>query len=468
MSRSTLDNTVPAVARLLAERQISAAELVDHYLDRISQVDGALHSYVEVLGDEARAAAKRADETRMAGRATSPLHGVPFAVKDVFDAKGVATTAGSASLKDNIAKRDSTAVARLREAGAILLGKLATHELTHGGVDFDTPWPPARNPWNLEYDPGGSSSGPGAAVAAGLCTFALGTDTGGSIRKPAGNCGIAGLKPTYGRVSRYGVMLNAPSLDHCGPIARTAAGCAPVLQAIAGRDPLDPESSLEPLANYGEAIGKDIRGVRVGSVAHFWRDDLPIAKDVMLGMESALATLAELGADVRDVKLKPIAEFNEIKLNIQRPELFHNYGEAIRSAPEQFGPRLRNRMNGYETIPAVEYLKARERQRELAADMLTSMSDFDVLVTAGPGPAAKIRDVAARSNLNIADLTLPFSLTGFPVIAICIGFTPEGLPFSMQIVGKPFDELSVLRVADAYERATPWHRRVPELAGRAP
>jgi aspartyl-tRNA(Asn)/glutamyl-tRNA(Gln) amidotransferase subunit A len=454
---------VSGVAKLLADKKISSTELTEHYLERIGRLDGELHSFIHVMAESALSAAKLADAERSAGGPVGPLHGVPFAVKDVYDAAGVVTTGGSAAFKDKMASRDSTAIARLRGAGAILLGKLGTHELTHGGVDFELPWSPARNPWNINYDPGGSSSGSGAAVAADLCAFALGTDTGGSIRKPAGMCGIAGLKPTFGRVSRFGVMLNAASMDHCGPMAHTAADCAMVLQAIAGHDPLDAASSAVPVPNYSAAIGKDIRDMRIGVVSHFWTEDLPAGPDMREGMQAVVETLKQLGAGISDVRLKPVAEFNEAKLNIQRPELFFAYGRDIRSRPQQFGPNLRHRMENYEQITAVDYLAARKRQSELTADMLHAMADFDVLVTAGPGPASKLDDVAARTNLNVADLTLPFSLTGFPVMATCIGFTRGDLPFSMQIVGKPFDESAVLRVADAYERATAWHLRRPKI-----
>jgi aspartyl-tRNA(Asn)/glutamyl-tRNA(Gln) amidotransferase subunit A len=452
-----------SIASRLARKDYSAVDLTRHYLGQIERLDGKLHSFIHLMADRALSEARDADDERAAGRSRSLLHGIPFAVKDVFDVQGVATTGGSPAFRDNVASHDSTAVARLRSAGAILLGKLATHELTHGGVDFGLPWPPACNPWNLDYDTGGSSSGPGAAVGAGLCAFALGTDTGGSIRKPAGLCGIAGLKPTFGRVSRFGVMLNAPSLDHCGPMARTARDCAIVLQAIAGQDLSDASSSFEPVPDYSASVGKDIRGLRVGVVSHFWTEDLPAGPDMCEGMQTAIEILKQLGAKVCDVRLRPISEFNEAKLNIQRPELFIAYGNYIRSRPQQFGPKLRHRMDNYERITAVDYLAAKQRQRELTTDMLRTMVDVDVLVTAGPGPASKLEDVAARSNLNVADLTLPFSLTGFPVMVTCIGFNKGGLPFSMQIVGKPFDECAVLRVADAYERATPFNLRRPKI-----
>jgi Asp-tRNA(Asn)/Glu-tRNA(Gln) amidotransferase A subunit family amidase len=467
MPITELDSNLSTIATRLARNDYSSTDLTKYYLDQIALLDGKLHSYINVMAESALRDAHQADRQRSNACVRGALHGIPFAVKDVYDAQGEVTTGGSPAFRDKVAERDATVIARLRESGAILLGKLATHELTHGGVDFGLPWPPARNPWNVDYDPGGSSSGPGAAVAAGLCAFALGTDTGGSIRKPAGMCGIAGLKPTFGRVSRFGVMLNAASLDHCGPMAHTAADCSIVLQAIAGPDPLDPNSASEKVPDYSSAIGKGIAGTQIGVVSHFWTEDLPASPVMHDGMEQAIEVLKRLGAEIRDVRLKPISEYAAVKVTIQRFELFAAYGHDIRSRRTQFGPNIRNRMDDYELITVEDYRAAKQRQIELTADMVRAMAKTDVLITAGPGPAALLADVTARSRPPPADLTLPFNLTGFPAIATCIGFTDRNLPFSMQIVGRPFDECAVLRVATAYERATQWHRRHPDMQWRA-
>ncbi len=463
MSITDSNGDLLAMARGLASNDYSSLDLVQHYLQRIARLDDKLHSYTNVMTERALSEARRADFSRLQGHTLGPLHGIPFGAKDVYDVEGEATTAGSPAFKNRVATRDATAIARLRGAGAILLGKLATHELTHGGVDFGLPWPPARNPWNLDYDPGGSSSGAGVAVASGLCAFALGTDTGGSIRKPAAMCGISGLKPTFGRVSRYGVMLNAASLDHCGPMARTASGCAVVLQAIAGRDTLDSVSAPASVPDYMASIGKGIDGLRIGVVSHFWTEDLPSLPPVREGMGQAIEMLKRIGAKVTDVRLKSIAEYTETKLTIQRFELFALYGQDIRSRRAEFGPKMRNRMDDYALITKEAYLAAKQRQAELTAEMLRSMADIDVLITAGPGPAEPLANVAARSGAPAGDLTLPFNLTGFPAAVTCIGFTEHDLPLSLQVVGKPFAEGTVLRVADAYERATRWHLRHPNV-----
>jgi aspartyl-tRNA(Asn)/glutamyl-tRNA(Gln) amidotransferase subunit A len=467
MSIVPRNDDLGTIAARLAREEYSSVELTRGYLDEVERIDGTLGSYVSIMAERALSDACVADEERAAGRLRGPLHGIPFAVKDVYDVQGVLTTGGSPAFRGNVAKRDATVVARLRQAGAVLLGKLATHELTHGGVDLGLPWPPARNPWHLDHDPGGSSSGPGVAVAAGLCAFAMGTDTGGSIRKPAGMCGITGLKPTFGRISRHAVMLNAASLDHCGPMARSAADCAIVLQAIAGHDPLDAASAAEPVPNYAAAIGQAIRGLRVGVVSN-WTEDLQVPKVVRDGLEDAVAVLRQLGASVGGIKLRPVGEYTAAKLTIQRSELFAAYGLDIRDRRQEFGPNIRNRMDDYESITPDEYRAAKLRQRELSTDMLDAMANIDVLVTAGPGPAPLLADAAVRARSKPgSDLTLAFNLTGVPALATCIGFSDGGLPFCMQVVGHPFDEETVFRVADAYERATVWQHRRPNIPIKA-
>lgn len=460
-----LPSLAEAAAQLAQGRTTSTA-LVEHCLDRIERYDGELHSFVALQPERALEAAARADRELRGGKLRGPLHGIPYAVKDVYDAAGFPTTGGSPAFVDNIADRDATAVARLHAAGAILIGKLATHELTYGGVDTALPWAPARNPWDPARDPGGSSSGSAVAVAAGFCLAALGTDTGGSIRVPAALCGIVGLKPTYGRVSRRGMMLNSFTLDHCGPMAWTVADCALLLQTIAGFDPEDPACAERPVPDFGAALGRGVAGVRIGVVSHFWERDLPADSTVRDAMAAALATLCELGAGLHDTELHPLAEYAEPKVTIQMPEIFSLYGEDARNRPEAFGPKFRHRIATGDRIAAVDYFRAQQRRLELARHMAEVMSRFDVLVTSGPYPAERLAEVAAQTRLNKTEITVPFSVTGFPALSICCGFSGDGLPLSMQIAGKPFDEMAILRVADAYERATPWRERRPPL-GRA-
>jgi aspartyl-tRNA(Asn)/glutamyl-tRNA(Gln) amidotransferase subunit A len=455
--------TIREAAARIADGRLTSTALTKLCLERIERYDGTLHSFISVAPEQALAAAARADRELQDGRRRGPLHGIPYAAKDVYDTRGLATTGASRAFRDNVPVRDARAISRLEEAGAVLLGKLMTHELTYGGVDAALAWPLARNPWDPTRDPGGSSSGSGAAVAAGLCLAALGTDTGGSIRLPAALCGIVGLKPTYGRVSRHGVMLNSFSLDHCGPMTWTVDDCACMLQAIAGYDSNDPASSSESVPDFSAALGRDIKGVRVGVVSHFWEDDLPADQVVRKGMSAVLEVLRESGAVLRDVNLRPLAEYAAGKVTIQTPEIYSLYGQQTREQPELFGPKFRNRIAPGAQIAAVDYVRAQRLRAELKQHMSDAMADVDVLLTSGPYPARDLNEAAADTRLNKVEITVPFSMTGFPAISICSGFTPEGLPLSIQIVGRPFDEASALRVADAYERATPWRLRRPSL-----
>jgi aspartyl-tRNA(Asn)/glutamyl-tRNA(Gln) amidotransferase subunit A len=416
-----------------------------------------------VAAERALEAAGKADRELREGRYRGLLHGIPYAVKDVYETAGLRTTGGSRAFLKNVPKQNATCVERLDTAGAVLLGKLATHELAYGGVDTALPWPPARNPWNCNCEPGGSSAGAGVAVAAGFCLAALGTDTGGSIRVPAALCGVVGLKPTYGRVSRNGVMLNSFTLDHCGPMTWTVADCAALLQAISGYDEKDPTSSTTPVPDFSRMLGHDIKGMRIGVVTAFWERDLPAEKVVCEGMAAALDTLRDLGASLKQTELRPLAEYAGPKVTIQLPEIFSLYGEDARLRPEEFGPKFRNRIAPGAGVAAVDYLRAQRRRQQLIHHMNEIMSRFDVLVTAGTYPARSLVDAATESQLNKVEITVPFSMTGFPALSICIGFTTDGLPLSMQVVGRPFDEATILRVAHAYERVTPWRNRRPRV-----
>src|SRR5436190_20997946 len=298
--------TIAEAARLIESRELSPVELVDSRLDRITRLDDRLHSFIRVLADSARADARAAEAEIAAGKYRGPLHGIPIGLKDIYETAGVATTGHSKVMQDHVPKADAFSVAKLKSAGAIVMGKLATHEFAFGGPSFDLPWPPARNPWNPEHFTGGSSSGTAAAVAAGMVLGGLGSDTGGSIRSPAALCGITGLKPTYGRVSRRGVFPLAFSLDHVGPMAWTAEDCAILLQALAGHDPRDPASADIPADNYRSGLKKSIRGVRIGVVRHFFEKDNKAGEQTVRAIDAALAVLKAQGAVVREVKLSPL------------------------------------------------------------------------------------------------------------------------------------------------------------------
>jgi aspartyl-tRNA(Asn)/glutamyl-tRNA(Gln) amidotransferase subunit A len=452
--------SIAEASTLIAARHLSPLELVDALLDRIARLDGELNSYLLVTADRARDQARNLEAELSRGHCRGPMHGIPYALKDAFATAGIRTTGQSKIFVDNVPKQNAAVVDRLEEAGGILLGKLATNELTFGGVSFDLPWPPARNPWDRERDPGGSSSGSGVAVAAGLCLVALGTDTGGSIRKPAGWCGIVGFKPTYGLVSRSGVMSNSHTLDTCGPMARSVEDAAIVLAVIAGQDPRDP-ASLDRKVDVSSFRG-DIKGVRIGVVRSFYERDLPASEEVCISMERAVEIFAELGASITDCELPRVHDFARCKVEIQQPEIYSVYCRELEIRPHDFSPRFLQRIMPGREISAVTYLEAQAKRRRLTTEMLEAMKEVDVLVMPAPyGPGPLLVDSASDPILNKPDLLVPFSVARMPAICLCNGFSAKGPPLSMQIAGRPWDDIMVLRVADAYERATPWHQRHP-------
>src|SRR5881296_4528025 len=300
MTAQVQDLSIAELSRLIAARTLSLVELVEALIRRVEDYDAQLHAFITPTFDLARQQAKTAEAEIAAGHLRGPLHGIPFGLKDIYDTRGILTSGHSRVFIDRIPREDATTVSKLYDAGAVLLGKLATHEMAHAGPSFDLPWPPARNPWSLERFTGGSSSGSGAAVAAGMVPVALGSDTGGSIRGPASLCGVVGLMPTFGLVSRAGVITNSYTFDHCGPLARTVEDCALVLQALAGYDPNDAGSVRRDIPSYREALRDDLRGLRIGVLRHHWEEDIPAAEDVRNAMDAALDVLRRLGATSRN------------------------------------------------------------------------------------------------------------------------------------------------------------------------
>ncbi len=453
---------IAQLAPLLRGGVVSPVALVQAHLDRIARYDGAINSFITVTADHALAAARVAAGEIAAGHYRGPLHGVPFALKDIIDARGVRTTAHSRLMPETAAADDAPVTRRLNEAGAILLGKLATFEFALGGPSWDLPWPPARNPWNTAYLPGGSSSGSGAAVAARFVPLAIGTDTGGSVRWPAAACGIVGLKPTYGLLSRRGVQPNTFSLDHCGPLTRTVRDCALALQATAGRDPLDPASADVAVPDYAAALTGDIAGMRIGWVRSFY--DGTATDEVSEGVAAAVAELRGLGAVVREIDLGDIGDYCDCKTLISAAELFAIHKPDLRTRPELFGAKLRRRVLGGAFVTGEEYVQALRWRTELARRILAAFADVDALVTAGWLATADPADPDGRDFLRANRLvTMPFSLAGIPAMSVPCGFGEHGLPLSVQVAARPFDEATVLRIGDAYERARGWHLREPSL-----
>ena len=462
--------TIAEAARRLEARTLSPVALVEALLERIATLNPQLDAFVTLMGRQAREAALRAEAEITAGNYRGPLHGIPFGLKDIYDTAGIPTTGHSRTAMDNVPETDSTVTDRLVAAGGILMGKLSTHEFAHGGPSFDLPWPPARNPWNREHFTGGSSSGSGASIAAGFLFGAMGSDTGGSIRNPAALCGIVGLKPTYGLVSRHGVIPNSYSFDHCGPMTRTVEDCAIMLAAIAGFDPADPASADVAIPDYRAALTGDIQGLRIGVVRHFWEEDLPANAEVRAAMEASLELLEDLGAVCEDVRLLPMQDYYDVKVVIAESELFSVHRKALCERPGDFGVDFLARSLPACLFGGADYVEAQRRRRLQVAAMEPIYETFDVLVTAGPyGPAPRLDSHSTIGFWQKPSIATPFDVTGGPALSLCNGFSESGLPLAMQIIGRPFDETMVLRVADCYEKATRWHQRHPVLeAGLTP
>jgi aspartyl-tRNA(Asn)/glutamyl-tRNA(Gln) amidotransferase subunit A len=460
--------SISEAARLIEQRRLSPVELTRAYLDRIATYDPQLNAYLLVTADRALEAARAAEAEIAVGRHRGPMHGIPFALKDIYCTAGIRTTCHSRTRADYVPAFDATTVTKLYEAGAVLLGKLATHEFAHGGPSFDLPWPAARNPWNREHFTGGSSSGSGAAVAAGLAPGSLGSDTGGSIRNPAALCGLVGLKPTYGLVSRSGVYTNSFSYDHAGPMTWTVEDCAIMLQAISGHDVCDPASATRPVPDYRAGLSDGVKGLRIGVLRHLYEQDVPVAASLKAALEQAYDVLRGLGATIEDACIRPAADYHAVKITGAESELLAVHEPVLRARLNDFGADFLGRALGALLISGADYMQASRQRRVMIAEMAPLYDRFDVLVTAGPGPAARLDSWRTINFWQRNSVTTPFNVTGGPALVQCIGFTDDGLPLSMQVVGRPFADAMVLRVAKAYEDATPWRQRRPVLEVGAP
>ncbi len=421
--------TIAEAARRIAARELSPVELTEAYLARIEALGPVLNAYITVTAERALDDARAAEAAIARGGAVSPVHGVPCALKDIYDTRGIRTTGHSALLADRVPEADAACAERLARAGAVLLGKLASHEFATGGPAFDLPWPPARNPWRLDRFPGGSSSGAGAAVAAGLAPGALGSDTGGSIRLPAGFCGLAGIKPTYGRVSRRGVLPLSWTLDNCGPLAWTVEDAAILLQVIAGHDPMDPATSRRPVPDYRATLEVGIRGVRLGWVRHLYERDCPASDEAVAAMESAAGVLRGLGAQVREITLPHLEDYQACYRGIMLSEAFAIHAADLRAHPERFSAVTRFRVLPGALLGAADYANALRFQRVLVARTLEAMEGVDALITATIyGPAPVQAAMRPEDSFLRPPLTNPFNVAQLPAISVCNGFSGEGLP----------------------------------------
>ncbi len=457
--------TLAEAAKLIAAKKLSPVELTRACLDRVAALDGRLHAFIHPTPERALAEARAAEAAIMANGPKGPLHGIPIGLKDIVDTKGIPTTCQSKLLADNIPDADATCAERLAAAGTVLMGKLTTHEFADGGPSFDLPAPPARNPWNPEHFTAGSSSGTGAAVASGMILGGIGTDTGGSIRGPAALCGIAGIKPTYGLVSRAGVAPAAFSLDHIGPMAWTAEDCALMLQALAGHDPRDPASAKRPVPDYTALLGRGVKGLRIGVIHHFHETDHKVAPATQRGIDGAIATFRGLGAEIREVQLSPLQDWAACGSLISITERAAAYEEWARTRLGDFGERMRSRLMLGAFVSGVDYVQALRRRRELRAELQQAMKGLDAVLTATqPAEAAKIDAVPKWDLFEKPGFMMPFNVAGYPAISVCAGFGEGGLPVAIQLVGKPFQEPTLLRIAHSFEEATDFRNRRPAMA----
>ena len=455
--------TIAEASRLIAARKLSPVELTKALLARIEAVDPKLNAFLAVTEKQALTAARTAERAVMAGN-RSPLLGIPVAYKDIYETAGVTTTAHSRILRTNVPKDDAETVRRLREAGVVMLGKLATHEFAIGGPAFDLPWPPAKNPWDTRRFTGGSSSGSGAAVAAGLALGALGSDTGGSIRLPASYCGIAGLKPTPGLVSRRGVIPLAPSLDTAGPMAWTAQDCAILLDVLAGHDPADPASVPGPKISYAKSLDAPVKGLRVGVLRHLYEHDLPASPELLHAMNRAIATLRSLGCRVDDVALPPLQEYNAVGRVIISAEAYALHEATLHSRISEYSRTFRIRVLPGALVRASDYIAAQRRRSDLIALTAKAFEQFDILLsTPTQGAAPILTDQRPDDGFARPLLTTLANVAAVPSLAVCAGYTVAGLPLGVEFIGPAWGDATVLRVGHQFEQAAGTRDRRPDL-----
>ena len=452
--------SIAEASRLIAARKLSPVELTEALLARIERLDPKWHAFIRVLPDRARAVAKAAEVEVTSGRIRGPLVGIPVGLKDIIDLAGVATTCHSKLYAGHKANANAVVTDRLEAAGAIVMGKLATHEFAIGGPSFDLPWPPAVNPWGGNHFPGGSSSGSGVALATGMLPAALGTDTGGSVRNPASMCAITGLKPTYGRVSRRGVFPLSFSLDHVGPMTRDVADNALLLQVLAGYDPLDPGSADMPVPDYSAGIGMGVKGLRIGHVRHFYDGDETAHPEQIKAVDAAADVLRGLGADVREIRLASLQEYTVCCRTILAGEAFAIHRRDLGERPGDYGALARQRLSVGAGLSAADYVDAMRLRARLIARTTEAMAGLDAILTVSSmDPPPPIDDAEACARVYPRQARQPFNVTGQPAIAIPAGFTEAGLPLSLQLVAHNWQEARLYRIAHAYEQATGWVKR---------
>jgi aspartyl-tRNA(Asn)/glutamyl-tRNA(Gln) amidotransferase subunit A len=456
--------TITEAAAHIADRSISPLELTQAYLDRIQRLNPLLNAYITVTADRALADARAAEAEIARGAYRGPLHGIPIAVKDLYETQDIPTTAGSAFRRDFIPAQDSAPMSRLRSAGTVLLGKLNLHEWALGVINDNPHFGSCLNPWDIHRSPGGSSGGSAAALAADLCAGSLGSDTRGSIRIPAALCGVVGLKPTYGRVSLRGVVPLSWSLDHAGPMAKSVADAALLLQAIAGHDPADPQSVDVPVQDCSANLMAGAKGLRIGVADDdFFRN---VAPEIGAAFEAAAELLARLGAELRPVDLgfaQQTVQTSRVMVSCDAAAL---HQDRLTKHPDAFGADVRGRLEGGTRFTGVEYALARRSQTELKHRLAAIFQEVDLLITPCTRMVAPRFDdpkAVEQARASLSHLTAPFNMAGLPCLSLPCGFTADHLPIGLQIVGRPWQESLVLRAGHAYEQAAGWHLHKPNL-----
>jgi len=469
MTEELMSRPIAELAPLLRKRAISPVELFDATLRRIHRLQPKLNSFITITEEEGRKAALRAEDEIQRGQYRGPLHGIPISVKDLFATRGVRTTAGSKILGNWTPDFDATAVAKLHEAGMVMMGKTHMHEFAYGVTSDNPHYGAARNPWDATRVPGGSSGGSGAAVASSQCAASLASDSGGSIRIPSAVCGVVGLKPTYGRVSRHGAIPLAWSLDHVGPIAKTVEDAALLLSAIAGQDPMDPSSSPGPVADYRTEMMGEVRGLRVGVPLHFFFDH--VDSEIGRAVNAAIRTLEGLGMRTVEVDIPGLECCAAMEAHINLAEATSYHEQYLKTQADAYGAGVRTDLEAGRFLLATDYVKSQRARAWLQRNFNEALGHADVIVSptvpAFPPMVGEVWVQSGDLREHIVDaflrLNIPYDLTGLPAISVPCGFSASGLPIGLQIAGRAFEEATILRVAHRYEQTTNWHTIRPTV-----
>ena len=453
----TQDLSIAEMGRALRVGAVSAEQLASDALSRIAARDPGLQAFLLVTQERALADARRADDELKSGHDRGPFHGIPYALKDIYDTAGIRTTCHSRLRESHVPSADSVVAAKLTEAGGVLLGKLATHEFAIGGPSFDLPFPPARNPWNPDHVTGGSSSGSATAVAARMVRMAMGSDTGGSIRGPAAWCGLVGIKPTYGRVSRRGVFPLSWTLDHCGPLTRNVEDAAITLQVLAGHDPEDPASADVPVPDYRAALEKGVAGLRIGIPRAFFATAKMLTPAVLEGIDRTAQQLRDAGATMEDITLPDYALFAAAGRVILMAEAFAVHEQNMQKRLLDYGEITANRFVLGAAVTAADYIAALRVRREVTDAVNTALERYDALLTASALTTAPRFDAPIDALSSASPIqTIPFNVTGHPAMSVPVGLAANGFPISVQILGRAFDEATVFQVGRTVERLSGW------------